>query len=99
MAYLLDVTAINRSLHKTCINHVLVIVKHVCIIVVAINLICATGIQVVASGAVKTPEDVQRYIKSTLLAATNDFQEVVAMATRASLKWLSEKEFIRYCIT
>lgn len=32
--------------------------------------------QVVASGAVSTPDDVQRYITCTLLAATREYQKV-----------------------
>lgn len=51
--------------------------------------------EVVASGAVRSPNDVQCYIKSTLLAATKDFQDVVALATRESLKWLSTNGFLR----
>ncbi|GMH38125.1 hypothetical protein BSKO_06009 [Bryopsis sp. KO-2023] len=53
-------------------------------------------LEVVASGAVRSPEDVHRYIKSTLLAATSDFQAVVASATTSSLKWLSLNLFIRW---
>eukprot|EP00798_Chlamydomonas_sp_ICE-L_P002967 gene2967-12975_t len=47
-------------------------------------------LEVVASGAVCSPMDVQRYIQCTLLAATSDFQGVVASATKTSLRCLGK---------
>lgn len=43
-------------------------------------------LEIVSTGAVSTPADVQHYIKCTLLAATQDFKEVVASTTIAALK-------------
>ena len=48
-------------------------------------------LEVVASGAVTSPSDVNRYIKCTLLAATSEY-EVVMDATKEALKWLGDKE-------
>lgn len=48
-------------------------------------------LEVVASGAVTRPTDVERYIRCTLLAATNSFA-LVAEATKAALVWLGHKE-------
>jgi DNA polymerase theta len=48
-------------------------------------------LEVVATGAVTSPIDVDRYIKCTLLAATSNY-EVVMNATREALKWLGDKE-------
>jgi DNA polymerase theta len=48
-------------------------------------------LEVVASGAVLSPSDVDRYIKCTLLAATSE-SEVVVHATKEALKWLGDKE-------
>ncbi|CAD7699534.1 unnamed protein product [Ostreobium quekettii] len=52
--------------------------------------------EVVASGAVSTPVDVDRFVKCTLLAATSDFQDVVADATKKALHWLGVKQFVRW---
>jgi DNA polymerase theta len=52
-------------------------------------------LEVVAAGAVCSPHDVLRYINCTLLAATYDFKDVVAISTRKALEWLSKEEFIR----
>lgn len=43
--------------------------------------------------------DVNRYIRCTLLAATQDFQDVVAASTKAALKWLCAEGFIRWGAT
>ncbi|KAG7674872.1 hypothetical protein KSW81_002382 [Nannochloris sp. 'desiccata'] len=48
-------------------------------------------LEVVASGAVISPSDVDRYIKCTLLASTSKY-EVVMNATKEALKWLGDKE-------
>jgi DNA polymerase theta len=48
-------------------------------------------LEVVATGAVISPSDVDRYIKCTLLAATSHY-EVVMNATREALRWLGDKE-------
>ena len=53
-------------------------------------------LEVVAAGAVSSPHDVLRYINCTLLAATTDFKDVVAISTRKALEWLSKEEFIRW---
>lgn len=52
-------------------------------------------IEVVASGAVVSLQDVERYIRCTLLAATTDYQEVVAKSTKAALGWLVQNGFLR----
>lgn len=48
-------------------------------------------LEVVAAGVVKTPADVDRYIRCTLLHAMNSF-ELVRDSTIAALKWLGQKE-------
>jgi len=48
-------------------------------------------LEVVASGAVISPSDVDSYIKCTLLAATSKY-EVVMNATKEALKWLGDRE-------
>ncbi|PRW44411.1 helicase and polymerase-containing TEBICHI isoform X1 [Chlorella sorokiniana] len=48
-------------------------------------------LEVVVSGAVVEPPDVERYIRCTLLAAMNDYQKV-ADTTIAALRWLGAKE-------
>ena len=48
-------------------------------------------LEVVASGAVISPSDVDRYIKCTLLAATANY-EVVTHATKEALRWLGDRE-------
>ncbi|DBA82952.1 TPA: hypothetical protein ACH3X1_006731 [Trebouxia sp. C0004] len=50
--------------------------------------------EAVAAGSIATVVDVQRFVKCTLLAATSDFQAVVASSTRTSLAWLCENGFI-----
>ena len=54
-------------------------------------------LEVVASGAVAGPEDVNRYVQCTLLARMVDFSLVVS-ATREALIWLGHKDraFIRW---
>ena len=47
-------------------------------------------LEVVASGAVAAPVDVERYIQCTLLAATSEYQAVVK-TTKAALSWLGDK--------
>lgn len=53
-------------------------------------------LEVVASNTVMTPADVEKYIRCTLLAATTDFQEVVAASCKASLRWLCQRDFIQW---
>jgi DNA polymerase theta len=48
-------------------------------------------LEVIATGVVRSPSDVERYVKSTLLAATSPFNEVVEFTKRA-LTWLGKKE-------
>ena len=48
-------------------------------------------LEAVASGAVATGSDVERYVRCTLLAAINDF-DLVAEATKNALKWLAMKD-------
>ena len=48
-------------------------------------------LEVIATGVVCSPSDVERYVKSTLLAATSPFTEVVEFTKRA-LAWLGKKE-------
>jgi hypothetical protein len=50
------------------------------------------------AGVVSTARDVERYIRCTLLAATQDFQGVVAKSTMAALAWLCKQEFIRWAV-
>eukprot|EP00955_Chlamydomonas_euryale_P053603 355543-Chlamydomonas_euryale.AAC.4 len=54
--------------------------------------------QVVASGAVTSPDDVQRYIQCTMLHALNreSYQRTVAGETVESLRWLSREGFLLY---
>lgn len=44
--------------------------------------------------ALHRPQDINRYIRCTLLSATNNFQEVVAAETKASLAWLGKNGFV-----
>jgi DNA polymerase theta len=47
----------------------------------------------IASGAVQTPEDVLRYVRCTLLCATEGFP-IVKAATMAALGWLAFRGFV-----
>lgn len=47
-------------------------------------------LEVVASGAVAAPVDVERYIQCTLLAATSEYKAVVE-TTKAALTWLGDR--------
>ncbi len=54
-------------------------------------------LEVLASRAVATPEDINRYIRCTLLSATAaDFQADVAKETKTSLRWLLERGFVTW---
>lgn len=53
-------------------------------------------LEVLASGAVTTTDDIGAYIRCTLLAATRDFQDVVAYATTQGLRWLSRAGFVAW---
>lgn len=44
---------------------------------------------------VATSDDVERYLKCSLMAATQDYQQVAAASTLEALKWLCKNEFIR----
>lgn len=48
-------------------------------------------IEVVASGAVRQPADVERYIRCTLLAATISY-DVVVQTTKEALQWLGHRD-------
>lgn len=52
-------------------------------------------LEVVASGMVKTAADVQRYVRCTLLNATQPFEEVVK-AAQDSLRWLCHKHLVEW---
>lgn len=52
-------------------------------------------LEVVAAGVVATSDDVERYLKCSLLAATQDFQQVAAASTLEALKWLCKSGFLR----
>lgn len=52
-------------------------------------------LEVVAAGVVAISDDVERYLKCSLLAATQDFQQVAATSTLEALKWLCQTGFIR----
>ncbi len=58
----------------------------------------APALQVVATGAVSSGEDVQRFIKCTLLNAHMGF-DAVTKATLAALFWLRDHQFIMWVAT
>ena len=47
----------------------------------------------VACGLANTPREIRRYVARTLLAALNDFQDVVAADATAALAWLAKGGF------
>ena len=47
----------------------------------------------VACGLANTPREIRRYVSRTLLAALNDFQDVVAADATAALAWLARGGF------
>jgi hypothetical protein len=49
----------------------------------------------VSAGVVATSDDVERYLKCSLMAATQDYQQVAAASTLEALKWLCKNEFIK----
>lgn len=51
-------------------------------------------LDVVASGVVQSPRDVERYVRCTLLCTTRGFS-AVASATREALNWLEMSGFAR----
>lgn len=59
---------------------------------------CVPSVQVVATGAVSSGEDVQRFIKCTLLNAHMGF-DAVTKATLAALFWLRDHQFIMWVAT
>ena len=52
-------------------------------------------LEVVAGGIVQSAADVQRYVRCTLLNATQPFEEVVKSA-QDSLRWLCYKHFLEW---
>lgn len=52
-------------------------------------------LEVVAGGIVQSAADVQRYVRCTLLNATQPFEEVV-IAAQDSLRWLCYKRFLEW---
>ncbi|XP_073390265.1 helicase and polymerase-containing protein TEBICHI isoform X3 [Physcomitrium patens] len=52
-------------------------------------------LEVVAGGVVQTAADVQRYVRCTLLNATQPFEEVVK-AAQESLRWLCHKQLVEW---
>lgn len=52
-------------------------------------------LEVVAGGVVQSAADVQRYVRCTLLNATQPFEEVVKSA-QESLRWLCHKHFVEW---
>lgn len=52
-------------------------------------------LEVVAGGIVRSAVDVQRYVRCTLLNATQPFEEVVK-AAQDSLRWLCYKRFLEW---
>jgi DNA polymerase theta len=52
-------------------------------------------LEVVAGGIVQSAADVQRYVRCTLLNATQPFEEVVK-AAQDSLRWLCYKHFLEW---
>lgn len=48
-----------------------------------------------SAGVVATSDDVERYLKCSLMAATQDYQQVAAASTLEALKWLCKNEFIK----
>lgn len=53
-------------------------------------------LEAVAAGLVKTPSDVQAYIKCTLLSALNDFNESVRRIATDSLKWCQQNALLTW---
>ena len=51
-------------------------------------------LEAVAAGLVKTPTDVQTYIKSTLLSVLNDFDESVKQTAIAALQWCQKNALL-----
>ena len=52
-------------------------------------------LEVVAGGIVQSANDVERYVKCTLLNSTQSFQEVVKSA-QDSLHWLGHRKFLEW---
>ncbi|KAF6260745.1 hypothetical protein COO60DRAFT_857019 [Scenedesmus sp. NREL 46B-D3] len=53
-------------------------------------------LEVVAAGVVATSQDVERYLKCSLLAATEDYLTVAATSTLEALKWLGSRGFLEW---
>lgn len=56
-------------------------------------------LEVVAAGVVATSDDVERYLKCSLLAATQHYQDVAAASCLEALKWLCKHGFIRCVVS
>lgn len=52
-------------------------------------------LEVVASGIVQTANDINRYVRCTLLNSTKPFQDVVKSA-QDSLRWLCHRKFLEW---
>lgn len=52
-------------------------------------------LEVVAGGMVQTANDINRYVRCTLLNSTKSFQEVVKSA-QESLRWLCHRKFLEW---
>ncbi|WIA12996.1 hypothetical protein OEZ85_006607 [Tetradesmus obliquus] len=53
-------------------------------------------LEVVAAGVVASSRDVERYLKCSLLAATEDYLSVAATSTLEALKWLGSRGFLEW---